>query len=64
MLEDILRTLEDGRWHDFMKFASEKRISEDDVLLAVKFLNEYGFVKLDEKGKRVKLDPEFLKLPV
>jgi len=64
VLDDILRILEDGKWHRCTDISDETRVSEDKVLYVARFLNEFGFADFEHEEKRVKLDTDFLKLPV
>ena len=63
MFDDILAILEDGRSHSFKEITDKTGTSKDEVLCVVRFLSQFGFVQLDDE-RRVKLDPDFLKLPV
>jgi len=64
MFDDILKVLEDGRWHDLTEIAGKVSISEDKVSCVAEFLSEFGFANINDEGKRVKLDSDFLNLPV
>ena len=64
MLDDVLGILEDGGWHPFLQIANHSGISEEIVLDVARFLSKYDFAEVDDEGKKVKLDPKFLKLPV
>ena len=63
MLSNILRTLEDGRWHLYREIANETGLSEEAILSVFRFLNEFDFVNIDDERRRVKLDSSFLGLP-
>jgi len=63
MFDDILVVLEDGRWHQLSEIVNRTRTPEETVLHIVRFLSEYGFANIDDKGERVKLDSDFLALP-
>ncbi|MFQ6095478.1 MAG: hypothetical protein ACE5NN_04985 [Candidatus Bathyarchaeia archaeon] len=64
MFDEVLRILEDGRWHEFAEITDESRISESKVLRVVKFLNKYGFAQVDSNYEKVRLNPDFLRLPI
>jgi len=64
VLDDILKILEDGKWHLCTDIAGETRVSEDKILTIARFLSEFGFADFEDERKRVKLDTNFLKLPV
>ena len=64
MFEEILRILEDGRWHEFEEITNETLMNEVKVQGVVKFLNKYGFAQVDSDDKKVRLNPDFLKLPI
>lgn len=64
MFDDVLAILEDGRSHSFTEISDKIGISKNEVLSIVRFLSEFGFAQIDCEEKRVKLDSDFLKLPV
>lgn len=61
--EKILPLLEDGDWHAFAEIRGSN-MSEDELRMIVRFLEEFGFLDVDEKQNTVKLRPPFLQLPV
>jgi len=64
MIEKIVGLLEDGDWHTFKEIKERFDLSEAKLREILEFLEEFGFLKMDEKGKKAKLDPAFLQLPV
>ena len=63
-VEDILRLLKNGKWHDLEEIEKKIQLRDFNVTNITKFLSQYNFIKLDKEGKKVKLDPstqDFLK---
>ena len=63
-IDDILKLLENGKWHDLKKIEKKTQIHDFDITSIAKFLAQYEFIKLDKEGKKAKLDPstqDFLK---
>lgn len=63
-VDDILRLLEDGRWHDLNEIGKKIELHDLKVKSLTKFLAQYSFIKLDKDGEKAKLDPsieDFLK---
>jgi len=63
-INDILKLLEDGKWHDLNEIKKKIELHDPKVNSLTKFLAQYNFIKLDKDGKRVRLDPsiqDFLK---
>lgn len=63
-LEDILKFLEDGKWHDLKEIGEKIELQDLEVKSLAKFLALYNFVKLDKEGEKAKLGPpvhDFLK---
>jgi len=56
-VNDILKLLEDGRWHDLNELGKKVELHDLKVKSLAKFLAQYNFIKLDKDGKKVKLDP-------
>lgn len=54
-IEQILRLLRDGQWHDLNEIADITRLSNVKLQIVTEFLTKYGFVKLDRKKGKVKL---------
>jgi len=58
LVNDILKILEDGKWHDFLEiinFFSNKH----DVNSVIDFLTEFGFVEQDQGQNRMKINASF-----
>jgi len=53
---DILRLLENGKWHDLKEIGEKTQLSDLKVKRVTKFLAQHNFVKLDDGGKKMKLD--------
>jgi len=63
MLDEIMKVLEDAKWHNVTEITDKTGMSTDEVLSIVTFLSKFGFAQLDVEEKRMRLDREFLKLP-
>ena len=63
-VDDILKLLEDGRWHDLNEIRKKVELHDLKVKSLTKFLAQYDFIELDKDGKKAKLGPsiqDFLK---
>lgn len=63
-LEDTLKLLEDGKWHDLKEIGEKIELQDLEVKSLAKFLALYNFIKLDKEGEKAKLGPpvhDFLK---
>ena len=63
-VDDILRLLKNGKWHDLKEIGKRIQLQDLDVASITKFLAQYNFIKLDKEGKKAKLDSstqDFLK---
>jgi len=63
-VDDILKLLENGKWHDLKEIEKKTQLQDLDIVSVAKFLAKYNFIKLDKEGKKAKLDPstqDFLK---
>ena len=63
-LNDILKLLEDGRWHDLNEIRKKIELDDLKVKSLTKFLAQYDFIELDKDGQKAKLGPliqDFLK---
>ena len=56
-VEDVLRLLENGKWHDLKEIEEKTQLNDLKVKSVTKFLAQYNFIKLDDKEQKVKLDP-------
>jgi len=63
-LDDILKLLEDGKWHNLNEIRKKIELQDPKVKGLAKFLAQYNFIELDKDGKKAKLAPsiqDFLK---
>jgi len=63
-VDDILKLLENGKWHDLKEIGKRIQLQDLDIASVTKFLTRYSFIKLDKEGKKAKLDSftrDFLK---
>jgi len=63
-VDNILKLLEDGRWHDLDEIRKKIELHDLQVKSLTKFLAQYNFIKLDKDGRRAKIGPsiqDFLK---
>ena len=58
----ILEILGDGKWHGIEELLLRLELNEHRFREITAFLNKYGFVKIDEKNRRVKINRDFQKL--
>ena len=56
-VEDILRLLENGKWHDLKEIGEKTQLNDLKVKSVTKFLSQYKFIKLNEGEQKIKLDP-------
>jgi len=54
-VDDILKLLEDGRWHDLNEIRKKIELHDLKVKSLTKFLAQYDFIELDKDGKKAKL---------
>ena len=52
----------DGRWHTLEELKEQLRLKNGTLELMVSFLSEYGFVKVDEKTMKVRIDEDIKQL--
>jgi len=60
----ILELLSDGKWHGIEDLLSGAGLSEQKFQEITGFLGKYGFIKVDEENKKVKVNRDFRKLLV
>jgi len=60
----ILELLSDGKWHEKGELVLKLGVSERKFQEITAFLSKYGFVKVDGKNGRVKINRDFKKLLV
>ena len=58
----ILELLSDGKWHGTEELMLRAGLSERKFWEVMGFLGEYGFVKADEKNKKIKINRDFQRL--
>ena len=58
----LLDVLGDGRWYGIEELLLRLELSEHNFWEIMAFLNKYGFVKVDEKNRKVKINRDFQKL--
>jgi len=56
-VDDILKLLEDGRWHDLNEIEKKIQLHDLRVKSVTKFLAQYNFIELDKGGQKAKLCP-------
>ena len=56
-VDDILKLLENGKWHDLKEIGKKIQLHDLDITSLTKFLAQYSFIKLDKEEKKAKLDP-------
>jgi predicted transcriptional regulator len=59
-----LELLSDEKWHGTDELMLRLELSEQKFQEITAFLNTYGFVKVDEKNRKVKINKDFKKLLV
>ena len=57
-----LEMLSDGKWHGIEELLLSLQLSEQKFWEVTAFLGEYGFVKVDEKNRRVRINRDFQKV--
>ena len=60
----ILELLNDGKWHMIEELLLEAGLNEQKLKKTIGFLGEYGFIKVDEENKKVKVNGDFQRLLV
>jgi predicted transcriptional regulator len=60
-MDDMLRLLEDGKWHDMREIIYNSRLHDPEVETFMGFLSEYDFIELDKSRQKVKLTPSLYK---
>jgi predicted transcriptional regulator len=60
----ILELLSDGKWHGVEELLLGAGLSEQKFQEITGFLSKYGFVKVDEENKKVKVNRDFQRLLV
>jgi DNA-binding IclR family transcriptional regulator len=55
-IAEILDVLGDGEWHTLRDVQQKTSLSRNQIQRLIEFLKEYGFVKVDETERRLRLD--------
>jgi len=61
VMDDILKLLEDGKWHNIREIIDNSKLHERKVEMFMNFLSKYNFVELDKKRQKAKLTPSLYK---
>ena len=54
-IDNLLDLLQDGQWHDLKQTTQKVGLYSAKAEMVISFLNEYGFIKLSEDSKQIKL---------
>ena len=54
-IEQVVDVLKDGEWHQLDEIGEKCELSEVKVESILKFLAEYGFIKINSSGRKVKV---------
>lgn len=60
----MVRSLEDGQWHFLSQIRRGFGITDAQSERIMSFLSRFELVVLDESGEKIRIDFEFLELPV
>ncbi len=58
----ILDILSDGKWHETEELLLRLELNEHKLQEVTTFLNNYDFVKIDKKNRKVRINKDFQKL--
>ena len=58
----MLDILSDGKWHGTEELLLRLELNEHKLQEVTTFLNNYDFVKIDKKNRKVKINKDFQKL--
>ncbi len=58
----ILDILSDGKWHGTEELLLRLELNEHKLQEVTTFLNNYDFVKIDKKNRKVRINKDFQKL--
>jgi len=64
IVDDILKSLENGRWHNLKEIEKKTQLDNTKVKSITEFLAKYNFILLDKEREKAKLNPsaqDFLK---
>lgn len=59
----ILRLLSDGNFHYIDDISRDINVPVEFVMEVSSFLEKWSFAELNDERKRIRLKPDFLKLP-
>ena len=59
--DEIMQLLRDGNWHNLRDIVEKCSIPESKVEITISFLSEYGFIKVNKKGRKTRLSPLMIK---
>ncbi len=57
----VLELLSDGHWHLLDEVQQKTELDKNQTRQVLVFLKKYGFINVDERKERIKLDETFLK---
>ena len=60
-IDSILRVLTDGSWHIIKDVWEYSGYSENETVMIIKFLSNFGFIDLSKNENQVKLSPPMFK---
>ena len=60
-LEQILRLVRDGQWHDIDEVTERIHLSELKTQIITEFLANYGFIELDRKNRKIRISHSLAK---
>ena len=55
-VDDVLKLLENGEWHDLKEIGEKIQLPNLDTASVTDFLAQYDFIMLDKERKKAKLD--------
>jgi len=61
-IEELLRLLEDGKWHRITEIYQSLKTKETSTKRLVEFLSEHGLVHYRSSDESVKIDSDLLAL--
>ena len=56
-IDQVLRILKDGQWHDVSEVAEKISLSPLKIQLVTDFLARFTFIELNRKNQKMKLSP-------
>lgn len=64
MIQQVIRLLEDTQWHCLVEIKENCSLCEAELQRVLSFLKDFEFLVVDDCGKRARLDPCLLELPI